>query len=468
MIQINLIKKLRQYSQYLRLRPFDTSIPAGFAKERQRKILLTIIANFFAKGISLLTSLISIRFTVNYLGPERFGIWALISSFTAMLTFADLGIGNGLLNSISDAYGKDDRQGASKYVSSAFFMLLFLSILFAIIFVIGFPFITWTRIFNISSPQTIAEVIPAMSIFIICFLINIPLGVIQRIRLGYQEGFINSVWLALGSIGTLIAILVLIHFRAGLPSLVFALVGFPIITQLGNGSILIFRQNTWLKPRLINFSFSSAKHILRLGFLFFVLQAAVAISYESDGFIISQFLGIESVTQYAIPKRLFSIFVVLLSLIMNPLWPAYGEAIARRDIGWVKKTLFRSLSFSIITGIFIGLVLLFFSKPILEIWVGDAVTPTLSLLVGFTGWLILSSIMNTFAMFMNGASVMSFQLIMASTMTIVNITASILLVQRIGVAGPIWGTVISLFLCQLFPTIWFVLRFIKKLEKNCE
>lgn len=453
-----------QYFSYLTLRRLIVATPASFAQERQRRIVLTIFANFASKGIILITSMLSIRFTVNYLGPERFGMWALISSFTAMLAFADLGIGNGLLNSISDAYGRDDREGASRHVSSAFYMLLFISILIAVVFSLVYPYISWAAVFNVTSAQAVAEAGPAMAIFIICILINIPLGVVQRIRLGYQEGFINSLWLVVGSVTTLIAVLILIRYKVGLPYLVFALVGLPALAQFSNGLFLFFRHKTWLIPRWNYFSFSSARHILRLGFLFFILQMASAIGFESDGFIIAQFLGAEAVTEYAIPKRLFILASTLLSIVLSPLWPAYSEAIVRKDTRWVRRTFLRSLFFSSFFGISSALIILVFSNQILKIWVGDVVSPPSALLTGFAGWLILYSVLNPFAMLMNGASIVKFQVITTVFMTIVNIIVSIVLVQRIGAAGPIWGTVISLSLCVLLPTIWYFIRFVKKLE----
>ncbi len=46
-----------------------------------------------------------------------------ISSVIALAGFADLGMGYGLLNAISEANGKDDRNAARKYISSAFILL---------------------------------------------------------------------------------------------------------------------------------------------------------------------------------------------------------------------------------------------------------------------------------------------------------------------------------------------------------
>ena len=61
-------------------------------------------------------------------------MWMAMSSLVAMLGFADLGIGNGLLNAISDAHGRDDRGDAARYVSSAFFSLVAISLVALVAF----------------------------------------------------------------------------------------------------------------------------------------------------------------------------------------------------------------------------------------------------------------------------------------------------------------------------------------------
>jgi len=51
---------------------------------------------------------VTVPLTLNYLGSEHYGLWMTISSVSVMLGFADLGIGNGVLNAVADAYGRDD------------------------------------------------------------------------------------------------------------------------------------------------------------------------------------------------------------------------------------------------------------------------------------------------------------------------------------------------------------------------
>ena len=108
----------------LRLSRFDVSTAGGRSKERYRRIAVTAISAVGAKGIGIVTVLISVPLTVEYLGAERFGLWMTISSISALLSFSDFGMGGGLLNAIAQADGAGNRVTAQKAFSSTFLFLM--------------------------------------------------------------------------------------------------------------------------------------------------------------------------------------------------------------------------------------------------------------------------------------------------------------------------------------------------------
>ena len=65
--------------------------------------------------------------------------------------------------------------------------------------------------------------------------------------------------------------------------------------------------------------------------------------------------------------KLFAIAPVFLSFVLAPLWPAYGEACARGDSAWVRRTLIRSIVLGAITVIPPAILLVIFGKPIVYV-----------------------------------------------------------------------------------------------------
>jgi O-antigen/teichoic acid export membrane protein len=449
----------------LRLEPFDTSAPEGRANERHRRIVLTAIFSAAAKGVNVLTVLISVPLTVKYLGAERYGLWMTISSVIAILGFADLGMGNGLLNAISEANGKDDRQMAQEYVSSTFFMLSGVAIILGILFIIVYPLVSWQGFFHVSSAQAVAEAGPAMYVFVYCFLINIPLGIIQRVQTGYQEGFINNLWQGAGNLLGLAGVLVVINLKGGLPWLVLAMAGAPAFVAFLNGIILFRLRRPWLCPDLRKATSEAAKRIIRLGVLFFLLQIAAAFAFSSDNIVAAQILGPKAVTLYSISMKLFGIAPMILSMVLYPLWPAYGESISRGDIVWVKKTLKRSFVAAIlITGV-PSLILALFGVQIIRLWVGPAMIPPLILLAGFAVSTTIQAGGNAVAMFLNGSNIIGVQTGLALLMSVSAIIAKIVLAKKIGLPGIVWGTIIAYVIFTAIPLGFYVPRLLHKLTR---
>lgn len=439
---LTLKQKIRQIHSVLRLKPFDTSTDEGRSKERYRRVVLTAGGAFVYKVITILTGLISVPLTVKYLGTERYGLWMTISSTISFLTFADLGIGNGLLNAVSKSHGMDDRADAVQSVSSAFFMFLGIAFFLFLIFIGIYSCVPWQRIFNVTSDVAVRESGPAMAVLIIVFLINMPLGIIQRIQMGYQEGYKNQLWLSGGAVFGLAGVLAAIYFQAGLPWLVLAISGGPLLATLLNGFFLFTFSRPWLFPRWKYFNLLSSKELIKVGLIFFLLQFFTLLGGSIDNIIIAQALGAAAVAGYDITKKLFMLTQIN-QFIIQPLWPAFGEAMARKNYKWARRTLIRTLKFSLITGALVALPLLMFGKPIISFWVGPELVPSFSLLIGFFFWVFLVNYGGTMSVFLNSGSLVGKQCVFIGAAAIVSVILQVSLCSVWGVAGVIWATLIG-------------------------
>ena len=438
------VRRAREAVGYVRLRPFDTSTPEGRSRERYRRAVLSFGTSLFARLITVATQLVATRLALGYLAPERYGLWMAISS-TALtfLVFADLGLGNGLLNALSAARGQDDEKRASEIVSSSFFMLLAVALALLAITLAIHPFIPWASLLRVSTPLAASEAAPAMLVFVLCFLINIPLGIVSRVQSGYQEGYRTSLWAIGGSLVGLLMTIVAIRARAGLPGLVLAASGAPILATVANGWALFWRERPHLRPRLSRARRKTADAILRLGALFFLLQMTSAVAYQTDNLVVTRFFGAAAVTTYAVPMQLFSAIPIFVLMMLMPLWPAYGEALSRGDVGWVRQTLGRSILLSIAMAAVVAVPLTIFGRPLIHLWVGPGVTPSISLLAGMGTLAVVLSGGNAVAVFLNGVSWVRFQLILGVIVALAALGLKIALAPVMGIEGVVWATVVA-------------------------
>lgn len=440
----------------IRWRPFDTSTEQGRSKERFRRAAMTTISAGGARVIGLLVSLVTLPLTFRYLGPERYGLWMVLISIISVMGFADLGIGSGLMNAVSEAYGKDDRNLAREYVTSALVMMSFIALILAVAGAVAYPFIPWVRLFNVKPASIAAEGSRAFLVLYSWFVISIPIGVIARAQAGLQKGYVPQIIGALGSVLTLLALLIAIGLRGSLAWLVFASTMGSVTATAFNGWLL-FHEHPWLVPARHAYRRDSASKILRLGLMFFVLQCAVAVGYTSDNIVIAQVLGAAAVAAYAVPAKLFGFVGMLVSMAITPLWPAYGEAIARGDSAWVRKVFFGSLWLTLAISVPLCTVLVLAGPWILRVFFGKSLHAPLSLLVILGAWGVVAAISSPIAMLLNGAGVLKVQTIIAVVASSTNLALSIYLTRRFGVIGVCSGSIITQVLIT-FPALFFVIR----------
>ena len=433
-------------------------------RERYRRAGLSAATALGGRGLTTILSLVTVPLTLNYLGPERYGVWLTISSVIALLSFTDLGIGNGLLNAVTHSMARGEVTEARRQISSALVLLIVVAVALTATAAAFYPIIPWADVLAVPGREAASEAGLALATWVACFVIGMPLGIAAQVRLARQEGYIVHLAAAAGNVAAVGALLVGIATRQGLPFLVVAMAGPPLIASAINGIVLFRRDAPQLGPsrsladRLTGFG------LLRAGFLFFVLQISIAVAFTSDTLVVAQILGSTAVAEYGVTSRLFMIPAAIAAMILAPLWPAYGEAIARGDMRWTRATLVRSVRGGLLTTVPAAVILVLLGLPIIAFWVGPSVTPPFPLLLGFAIWVVLSTLGSSVAMLLNGAHEIRIQAAAAAVMAVVNLALSIWLTSRIGVAGVIWGTVIAYSVFVLAPMALYVPGVLRRIE----
>ena len=449
---------------YLRTMPFDTTTEEGRSQERYRRAALAAVTGAASRAVSLVTLAISIPLALGYLGAERYGVAVTITALTSMLVFADFGLGNGLMNLVANAAGRDDETGVRRSISSAFFMLCGIAFVLAVPLYALYRWVPWEQFMNLSDAR--GEVAAAVGVFMLCVLVSLPLGIVQRVQLAFQQGFVNSVWNGVGSVAALIGLIVVIQLNGSLPWVVLMLLAGPVIANALNWVSLFMVRRPDLQPRWSFASRTEGGRLARIGSLFFVLQLAVAFAYQADVVVATRVLGPIAATDYSVTLRLFLIIPTVVNLALLPLWPAYSESIARGDRAWIVRTLRSSVLIAATLSGLSSLVLVIFGRSILRAWTGTDLDAGFPLLAGMGIWAVLNNSFNAVAMLLNGASIMRFQVITALSMTVVSVTASIVGANAFGVAGIIWGTVLAFVVCTALPTAIYLPGVLRQLGRR--
>jgi O-antigen/teichoic acid export membrane protein len=438
----------------LSLVPWLYSFAVGIPR-RDRRALLTAVTSVIARLVALAVALATVRLSISYLGAARYGLWMTITSLTVFLTFSDLGIGNAIINRMSGAFASGEHDTASSEVSSASVVLGGMSILILLISAILLPILPWERIYNVTGLAA-NEAGPSTFALFACFALLLPVGLVQKVQLGFQQGAVANLWTIGGSVLALALLVVGMRMKLGLPWLVLAVAGGPVVATALNWIQEFVHSRPWLRPRWRKADFRIGVRLARTGLLFLGLQLASAVAFSSDNIIAAQLLGPVAVAQYSVTQRVFVALPALLSVAAVSLWPAYGEALVYSDRGWIRRTLVRSTLFAVGLTAVGSLVILAASPLVFGFLIGPALVPSLALMIGFSVWAVLYAFGSVVSMLLNAANVIVFQLITASLMAATSIVLKIELGRTFGVAGIIWGTVIAYSLLSVLPILIYL------------
>jgi O-antigen/teichoic acid export membrane protein len=457
-----IILKTKNILRHFRLKPFDTSTAAGQEAERHRRIAISALSGGLSQVINYSVMIIMVPLLLNYLGREQYGLWLAISAMASFAMFSDFGLGNGLINVLSKAHGLNDKTMAKQAVSSAYMAMAVISLL---ILIIGTPFVIqfdWNQFFKITDDKTASLTTNALTIYFVFFVLNIALSLISKIRMAYQEIYINNIFLALTKLLMFTGCIIGKFTGMSFIYFVFILSGTQCLSAIVNAIFLFKKSRPWLLPKIKYINKDTSIILLKTGMFFYITGISTVLATQIDSLVIARFLGAEAVPSYNIPLKLFMIVNTMLSFILMPIWPAYREALMKKQTAWVRKTFFRTICLTLSLNIIPLVILIFFTNTIITLWTGTSLDIPMSLLIAMSTYVILNAFIGPIAMLLNGANInLGTRAVISVIAGITNLLVSILLVNKIGISGPVWGTVITQMLISIPVSVYFSLKIFK-------
>lgn len=412
------------------------------SRERNKRVVHTFTASIVSKIISVGVSFISVPIAYNALGQEQFSLWMTITSIIAAMQFADLGIGNSLLNIVVIANAKDDRLSAQRAVTSSIGLLTLLCIFLLVVFICFYPFLNWTKIYNVSTASISMEAGLASAIMVLCLALNLPILTAQRVQMAYQDGLKANIWISIGALFALTGIVVCGQMKANLVIFTFAALAGPFLAAILCWIYEFLIDRPWLFPNTQYFDFSTGRRLIKSGGLWSLFLLMGFIGTGLDNLIISHFFNHEAVAKYSVMSKLLSGLLVA-QMLSAPLWPAFAEAIERGDLFWARQTFRRSILICGGFGLLGASVIAFISHWIIELWVGVELIPGPVMVSGFALWCFVTNFFAAISAMMANHNLLPPLILLTTIATIISFILKVLVAPSLGPDFIIWGTVIG-------------------------
>lgn len=435
-------------------------LPARLSRDpRLRRVVLTAAASYAGRFGAGIVVLVTIPMARAALDPELFGTWMMLTALLGFFNFADLGIGNGVLNLVTRARAAADapllqRALAAGYACTGAAGVLLLAAWGLWVAASAAP----TSVAGQVSAANAPAVLAAFTTFAVLLAINIPAALVQKAQLGFQQGYWIGLTQLASSAVTLVAVPWILHARGPLFALILATLGAQALANIASTLIWLRRNAVFRDVRWSGLvDAPMLRGLLRTGSHFLALQLAVAFAFQSDAIVITQKSGQAAYGDFAVVQKLFLFVSMVLGSALLGLWPAFGDAMARGDVSWARKVLLRAVAMAGTFASLISLLLVVCIGWITSHWLKTPFAPPLSLCVALGAWTVIDAMGAVSGNFMNGANLVRVQVVLALAMAGAAFGGKWFLVPLLGPTGAVLATLMAY--CAIsIPGQFFIYR----------
>lgn len=397
-----------------------------------RRLFRNIISSAGLRALNLAISLAVVPLTVGTLPAREYGLLAAAISFSALVNYADLGIGHVIVNRIAGRSGAVPRRA----ISCAWVILVSLASIGLIV----------AGLFKLIAPALFAvERLPLLqsALSAACFvLLGIPAGLGQRVLYASGRTHEANVWQLVGKLASFAGVYIIAKIRTpSLSAFLFCILAIPGLIGWLQTYFSVFR-DVRFAPKLRLFRARLLRFYLSRGFAFAAIQLVPYAEVGIDGLLVGWLVGLEAVPALDVHNRLFAYIPALLSIAMLPLWPAVAQARLNSDDEWIGSVYKYGYITIALTSAILAIGLVGLSGTMIHAWTGAALSLPRITKIGIGICAMIGSVSLFQAMLLNGLGRINEQasmyLIYAPILVMLKISAG----YAMGVNGIVWTLVL--------------------------
>lgn len=415
-------------------------------KLEKQQIIKNVSSSWFALGINVVIGFFLWPFILHRLGEEAAGIWVLIFSITGYYGIFDLGIRSSVVRYIAQAKATNNREQASRLISSSLFSyscigaLTLLITLVASIYVVDFHSIRPESLY--AARWLLLMVGTAVSL-------GFPLGVSGGVLEGLQRFDVQNLTNVVATLLRGVLIVIALRSGYGLLMAAFITVALPLLASLVRSVI------AWhMIPVPIGFRYvnrSTLREIATYGGTTLIIIISSRLRFKSDSIIIGTFLSAAAITYFNIGSRIVDYAGEVVENLAQVFMPMSSHSDARGDLDRLHKIFVTGNRFCAFTIFPISAVLIVLGKSVIRVWVGtkyvDSCYPVLLVLL-IASTLRLAQAASARVLF--GMNRHHTWAIVTLIEGVANIALSIALVRPYGIMGDSLGTALPMAATAIF------------------
>jgi O-antigen/teichoic acid export membrane protein len=408
-----------------------------------RNVLSSVVVRLASAAAGLLL----FPFIAAQVGLSDYGLWLLVGSSVGFFLIWDLGMNVTTQRAVAERHALGDMVGLNELCSTSLGFFACLGAVITFLYV-GAMALLWP---HLDVPAADHRLFLEMVVWaaLSTFLLGFPLGVFNSVLLGIQRADVANAILLFQTVLRVLVIGVLLV--QGLSIL--AIVITEALLGIGGGICAWIACRRFLPELRLSISALRLRLLRELApfsVQVFALSASALVIFQIDSFVIGAFLPVALVTVYAAGFRIYFLLRQLTYAFVNPLAPFAARHARRQEENALQRVFVQGTRLSNLVTLFLTVPAIVLAEPLLVAWAGEdfrAAAPVLRILA--ISLLINNNHLVAYALLLGKGSVgayLRYQIIWA----VANVAISLLLVQRLELAGVALGTAIPVVLLEPF------------------
>jgi O-antigen/teichoic acid export membrane protein len=392
-------------------------------------------------------------YLVHTLGDSMYGVWVLVLSITGYMGLLDSGIKTSIVRYIARHNATSDTEGLNGIATTSLVLYCILSLVVVLItttLALGFE-----RMFKVS-PDEVPVVRAVVCLGGAGVALSLPVGVFGGLVVGLQRyDLLNKANIILLAVRTA-GIVALLSYGLG----VVAVSAMQLVSQVLLAALLVWYAYRVYPSLAIRWSLCRKETVKLLygysGFMLLNNLAMFALFYSGE-VVVGIFLGMSSVTYYAIAASLVQYLSKFVGAMTQVLHPYASDQEARGNTEQIRKVILMGTKLCLLVVLPVALTYILLGKTFIGLWMGpsyvEVAGPVLVVsAIGRIIWLAHSGTGNVLLGIGKHKVITSVNIATG----VASIALSTLLVREFGVLGVAIGTTVSLIVSQIFMALYIM------------
>ncbi len=415
------------------------------------KVIRNTIFNYMGGLWSLLVTLLLTPYAVSKLGVERFGVWSLILVIVSYFGLLDIGTGPAFVKYVSEHKTKGEEDAINEVVTTGFVFFTLLAI------VVLVPFRLWggslLNLLRIPS-ALLEEARFVLLVATITLCLSNVFSVFEALILGLQRMEATNAIIIITSLPRIGGTIMVLQLGYGLKGLILNEAAVSLISAL---LLLIFsfRLLPTLQLRPIFFKLQSLRRLLGYGLKVEVSKLAELASTQADKLLLGYFLGVRPVAFYELGYKIVYTGKILPRILTSAIMPAASQLATEEDMGALRELYYRASKYLALASGPITAFLISSAPLVMTTWIGPGYQASALVIQSLALGHLVHLLTGVGTMIVRGVGKPEVETRYTLLLLVMNTVLSVTLIAKIGFAGALIATPLSL----IVSSSYFILSF---------